>query len=1051
MSRNLAVSDAFIAECESEAWFDSAGAVRKTLKVYCKFNGTDWTEITDYVEGVTIHGAIGNMSGQPGPMTCSIELQNKDRRFSDLWTSSEYYGQLRPNKQVKVELTITSETAVMFTGRVDENGWQEDRAGNDGMAHISCIDDAGKLETKLFPKDVVVVGKALAATSEVDSVLKDVLTLYGGMATSDIIVNGLVDVTVPYAQFRSGQSVWSAVQSIAKASLASYCGFGTDGKLYFDSRLVSGWVEPSSEYEVSSADLGMDLVKSTVPMSGNNVKVRGSHLELNTSEATVLWSLRNVKQVGKNAIFPTYCWEVVATGDYFLCDPTADPPVEYFAKYEVKGAEIVYTDNHTITQKTFEGTATSQTLRTASSELDYSPTQGKLVLLNDGASPVTMMDLEIRGNAVLRRTVANRYSDSGGKLNEEAFNPMRALGFADDDLRWGRVAVAVDASSETEYGEKWLIVSDDLIVENVQMAQIADYWLKRGAGPRHSFSLSRLPLLAFLQAGAIITLVIAELGLSMACEVTSYTHDIKQGQVSTTLNVEEQTAWTQTSESVSGVWLISAGAGDFGTGVPGSSTLVTIAASDHEEVTDYKCDGSDDEDLLQWIANNLASEFGGGTMELTEGTFVLGSSVAVPTGVWIRGRGSATVVDRGGGVAFVYAGSSATHVSGVALADLQLDDGRVYATYVDGLHVQNVLFANEAAQSILASSCTEVSVIGSRFDDCLSGIELHDCTGMIEGNSFTGAMGGYAGPVLVTGYGVYCRLGTVSVQGNMFTDITTAGAFYGVSLVGSEDCVVAENQFVRITSGWYDTASFEAVSLTGSPCRNKITGNRVSDCYGWGALQAVIDITDRSDKGNAVGLNYCEDNGNLINHGECEDEPLLEGEAAGSPSGVTIATGAFQTGYRNHGVKMTKTAAAGTLGVWDIADGTATDDLHGLVAGGTYLIGAWVLIPSSMTYSGVQLGVRYYTPSSWTFSSEVALESYDTWQWIEKVVTIPASATAAHPRVEIATSASSSEYIRVDEIVLRPYGIHNEHGQQFADGGLKTAEVGNSWQNPFGS
>jgi len=1027
MARNLAVSAAFIDECENPGWFDANGNSTKVLQIFCKFDGTNWTELTDYVESITINGSIGNMSGSPAPGTCSVVFQNKDRRFSDLYPSSPYYGNLEPNKAIKIELTITSETATIFTGKVDEAGWTEDRHGGDGSARINCMDSAGRLETKLFDKDYVYVDKKLAATSAVDSVLKTVLTVHGGVATSDVVVNGLVDVTVPYAQFRSGQSVWSAVQSIAKSSLASYCGFGADGKFYFDSRLVTGWSEPSSEYSISETDLGMDLDKSVEPLMGNHVKVRGSNLLLNSSEAIILWSLRNVKQVGKNALYPTYCWETVADGAYFLCNPAASPPVEYFARYEVRGGEVIYTQNLAITQKTFQGAAA--TLTTSSSELAWSPTQGLLVLKNNTGNVLEVMNIEIAGQAVVRKTLANRYTDAQGRYHEEFFNPLRAFGYTDDDLRWGRVAIAENASSEAAYGEKWLTISDDLIVEDVQTAMIADFWLKSGKDPRHRFQLSGLPFLAFLQPASVATLGVTSLGFTAGCEVVGYSHSIKQGEASTSLQLVEKAIWTQTSESVASVRRIVAGAvtssGDFGSTLPGSGVDVTVAASDHEETTDYRCSGTADQQLIQKLANDLATAYGGGTIRLTEGHFNFSSSLTLVPGVWLEGRGSATVIKKNcNDYAIAAIGTAGAHLTNVGIRDMTItrdaaDTNPVqlfYIAYASGITIANTSFVDAFDGSLQINAPVD--------DFCIDGC-IFDIGGV--------AYGGVDGRGLITN--------------NSFID-----AYLIINQSGIQHIVVTNNVFRN--TGLYDETYYYAYINIVSANGIMISNNSLDDCARMGnsALRHAI-LLGASAANSIVRGNTCCNNGQLIDRGNCESAtpPNITGQASSVTVGCTFVRSSSEFYNGSYSYLFTKTAAVGSSSEFYFHDALSTADVLGLCVGTTYTLSAMVKIPSSSAIATgeVSLGIISCPSSGVWGTSDVSPTQKGAWELLTIARGLTPSSAGVGVYAKAADAAGSSETFCVDDIRLRPDGQHNEHGQNFSDAGTGTIQSGNSWNTPF--
>lgn len=769
MSRNISCSAAFQSECALYDWFDSTGTARKNVRTYAYFGTT--SEISDYVEDITIDGGVSNMLGNPQPTRCTIRLANHDRRFSDLYASSEYAGYLNPNTQILIQcqqwpsliedpddlttanwsnyhssdallssefdghlftqvgwegagalvqqalgalyassatysaivrkgtssftylnlrdttaaenrgyLTITwatanvsldagvlkkavfydattveievqspsiisgnlhslylyaggaassetslftkvglidrsqenSETITLFLGRVNEQGWQEDRAGSSGWAVIDCFDGAARLQMKEFEEDVVIQGKKLVGTSATTSVLHDLLITYGGLTASEIVTNGVVEPTVPYYQLKKGVKVWTAVQDVARASLASFCGFRIDGAFEIVARRATGWAEPSSEVTITIADIGDSVKKEVVPLLGNHIKVRGTDFEIISSEFTV-WELRKIKEVGKNSKFPDYCWETVADGDYYLGDPGATPPVDYIAEYSFLYGEIVKVWDPVIKQAIYE----EKTLKldTGACDLDYSPTSGKLALYNNTGKTLHVLNLQVVARAVVKKTVGRGRGTShhlyGNALGHRE-NWGKPGAQSNDDNEWGRLMTLSNVSSETAYGTTWLTISSDLIVDDTQMLAIGDYWLKVGKDPRRRWTIEKLPFLAYIQPAAMVTLDVTNLGFNSDVDVMRYTHHITPETGETTLTLEGRVpAWavTNTGTSTRRVAAPVAGGGSIGQGGVGKVGIADGAVGSAAMTFGVDTDGADPRATWEVISSQVEELF----------------------------------------------------------------------------------------------------------------------------------------------------------------------------------------------------------------------------------------------------------------------------------------------------------------------------------------------------------------------------------------------------------------------------------------------------------
>lgn len=568
MAFNISVSAGFKTECESYRWYDQDGTALKVVKTYCKFDGTNWTEITAFVKTIDIANAVNNATGMPTANRATITLDNDDKEFSDLNTGSTYYDDLKPHKEVKVEVTVTSETVAIFTGRVDPKGFQENYGAATGTATINCMDPSVILQNKKFDKDFVYTGDKLFDASDTgNSLIHTLLTTHGGFEVADVATtSGTMSYTVNYAHFKQGQSVWQAIQKIAEASATQYCGFRHDGKFIFDSRLFTGWTDYANEYTITGNTYEISLRKDLLPLVGNKIKVRGSEIIAHTN-TTVLWELRKVKEVGGNATYPNMCWETVADDAYFLCDLDADPPKEYYAQYEIPGEEIISVSSVTMTQTTEEAGELTET----GTLLTKYPRRGRLVLQNLTGAALHIKNIVITGAAVTKRTLKSKEPD------EEALEALLIeQGLADDDANWGR-AYAIEAGiSINDYGQKDWVISSDYVVDDAQMEDIADYMFKYGKDPRHQFTLSGLPFMCFLQPGAVITFNASDLGWNGECDLTKVHHSITPDGAATTITlIERENDWDPTelaTESTGGTAaapsLVMAGGSASSTGLP---------------------------------------------------------------------------------------------------------------------------------------------------------------------------------------------------------------------------------------------------------------------------------------------------------------------------------------------------------------------------------------------------------------------------------------------------------------------------------------------------
>jgi len=176
---------------------------------------------------------------------------------------------------------------------------------------------------------------------------------------------------------------------------------------------------------------------------------------------------------------------------------------------------------------------------------------------------------------------------------------------------------------------------------------------------------------------------------------------------------------------------------------------------------------------------------------------------------------------------------------------------------------------------------------------------------------------------------------------------------------------------------------------------------------------------------------------NLIDRGNCESAtaPMLLGETVPALSNATFVRSADFAHGGTYSYKITKTVAAGTVGLVyldDAAIAASTADMHGLVAGETYEYSFWVYVPtaSGIDVSEIDLICRNYKASAadWsTVEDSAAPTALDTWQKISGEFTLDTDATGFVIYFRAASAAADTEYFHVDDIRLTAHTVPGSH------------------------
>jgi hypothetical protein len=1058
MSLNISLPSAAITELESYRWYNAAGASLKDIVTSISFDLSTWTDVSDYVTQIGIKASVNNFSGDPGANSATVQFNNNDRRFSDLYITGPYYSNLLPGRPVKIELTVSGSTVTIFSGKVSQAGFNEYRQGTDGVAQITVLDGSDALTKKKFDKDYYYSGMKLVGTDETNSLLHILLMSHGGLSAAEVITNGEVSIICPYTVFKEGESIQYRLQELARGCQVQYCGFRHDGKFIMESRLKTAWSVPSSEYELTASGFEININKTLNPLIGNRVKVRGVKMEVYSSDC-VLWELRSVKEVGKNRVFPGYCWETVATGDFFLSDPGATPPTEYWAQYKIDSGDIIHVSSLALSQTIYEGSAFN--LKTTGSDLEAESKRGKLVLQNSMVQSVNVMNLQIKGTAVIERRLNNR--------NESDIKQLKLdLGLSDDDLQWGLVAVDSAPSSIVAYGQIDLVVSSEYIIDPSQMIAILDWNLKYGKEPKHSFGIDNLPFLAFVQPGAVITLGLSDLGYSSLVEVSDFQHTITPNGAKTSLTVWETPQSWVISCAVAIREIIAAPSGGVGQGegnaaMRGEEHVYSIGALGASGPYDAFCDGIQDDIEINYGVQKMVAR-GGGTIFLMGGQFNLSGPISLFTNIELNIDSVSSIVRDGDFHALQAFGTSVTHLSSITLTGPgkvtrngdTSEQGMIYFEYIDRLRVSRVVESVPIYKGIDLYGCEDYVIEDCAIYDVLPGPSTAWAVYIFAENSDGEAIGnilnGHSTMNSSTAFamGVYTAgSGSNKIQRNTVRGIrpNLGGTAYGI-YSGIDDNDISDNTIESIAEG---SGIFVAANID----KNLMQRNRIANC------EFGIRVGSNGDS-NRVFDNIIHDcdyygvyNEGYLTHARgniCYDnyllipdmgggEPYIVGDGYSIINCTLSMSSTISSMYDNVFLtKFTRTASTGTCAYHWMCDSQVTTDMHIMSKKqGSYRLSTRIWIPSGgMTGSEVGLLFSQYYGAAWHDTFQGCAASYDQWQSIYVSITMYSTVTGIRLALMSKSTASAAETFYFEHTLLRALGNANEHINNFHDSGIDT-------------
>jgi len=99
-----------------------------------------WTDVTTYVRAINVNRGRSSEFSTYGPGTCTLTIDNRDRRFDPEHTTGPFYGDLLPMVPIRVTTSYGGTDYTLFYGFVQ--GWPTayNQSNSDAVSTITAID-----------------------------------------------------------------------------------------------------------------------------------------------------------------------------------------------------------------------------------------------------------------------------------------------------------------------------------------------------------------------------------------------------------------------------------------------------------------------------------------------------------------------------------------------------------------------------------------------------------------------------------------------------------------------------------------------------------------------------------------------------------------------------------------------------------------------------------------------------------------------------------------------------------------------------------------------
>ena len=368
---------------------------------------------------------------------------------------------------------------------------------------------------------------------------------------------------------------------------------------------------------------------------------------------------------------------------------------------------------HEMSEK-FDGTLSGQDLLWKTIDSSTYPDRLVVTMRNDRGFNVYLTSLTIDGFRIMQ------YSGEAGELIHDSLK-------RDDDIR--------------RNGETVFEIGNEYIVDATQCAKIADFWYKFLGKKKHMYSLQIPGSAPWYSVGDWYNLQVggADRNEYIDAVVECYSVDVERangGIGSTTLLLRDvEDNWSKTT-----LYATRLATGGSPKRRVNRSNIVTVASSEYDGTYDYKCDGTDDDVQIQAAMDYVSNTFGGGAINLTNGTFNTTSPINIKTNIVMVGSGDNTHIITTSNINLIEVSGSKSNLSKCKVTGK--DDSAYSAVQVDGsdFTIKECTITNVLEVNALNCNASGNVIVPNTAGSYISGTSLAKVNGdyIVASSTYTG-------------------------------------------------------------------------------------------------------------------------------------------------------------------------------------------------------------------------------------------------------------------------------------------------------------------------
>ena len=639
----------------------------------------------------------------------------------------------------------------------------------------------------------------------------------------------------PWAVAYSDKPVWGKLEDLAEAILARSMGVDWSGAFRYRSRYEEeDGEDPSAIEDITDSDVP-DISSNIERATHNHIVIHGALIEKMTTRK-LMWSAHGSSLGAYNkgeAI-------IIADGAYWPDPDTYGPylakfktgPIEGPGRYHLTWLQDI--DEHTMIGAKTVTKVMNATDTTGTEDLDSDFTQ---IIFNVLPSGVEIKYRNDAGKIIYLWC----YGIYGLPVYKVGGKGAVNSGFVHDYFK--------DVSDIRKNGEKTLTIANDFLIGKTQIEKVAEYhWRERQA--RHQYRQSLQGNRLYLLPGEWVNVDVGSAGYHEYLDYKGEFREIHwswdaKGTERTDVIIDEQESnWKAQSN-------YSARFEEYGHPYKepdAQNQAIVVAASDSADIANFYCDGTSDEEEINAAIDYLAA-LGGGTVQLTIGTFYIDGKIVMKSNVQLVGHGHNTIIERNCNTYGIDAvGGAGTELTGIVLRDFKITRNAadtnlfslVHFSYVNNSTIEHLLVENAAYHGIRVVLSDNNKIINCIIDTTIDqdGLYLTGTNNIVTANVVGGAddigihILGNENNISNNqvsgsgGHNIICGGNDCIIKGNVARD----GSADGIYLNNSSRNIITSNQcFGNTVNG---------IHIMGTSAHNDLANNT---CYNNGGRGIYIE------------------------------------------------------------------------------------------------------------------------------------------------------------------------------------------------------------------